>query len=511
MPCRGSRRSGVNHGGRLLSGPETAERKKRPRDRSSEVPVVAEWKQFEARRWGAVTTMMRAEFNLVLKYCEALDEFVRIRVFADEEAKRVLENATMSNKAAFQRHVVRVAVLEHNPDLEGRVDRPSRSATGQDLVELLYLLCVEVNPAFEIHQVSVPVPGAGNGKTEAGSQLPPRPRLTEEQLDKLMTLDNELKKRVIGQEHAIDIVSRAVKKAGVGLRDPRRPVGAFLFVGHVGVGKTELAKAMAEYLYGSQSRLIRVDCSEYALPHEYAKLIGAPPGYIGHNEGGYLTEAAKELDEFIVLFDEIEKAHTKMHHILLQLLDEGTVTDSKGFKVSFRNALVLMTSNLGVREVEQARGAIGFDSLKREEVPFEQMTQEIHEALKKAFRPEFLNRLDDVLVFNTLSRNDSIRIADLMLKDLAQIAKRAGIEVIYDQNVKRAIVDLGWKKECGGRELKRTIKREIETPLTDLLLERRVNEGMSVRVRSKNKEFSFEPCATPVNAEVEEVVPATNP
>jgi ATP-dependent Clp protease ATP-binding subunit ClpC len=265
---------------------------------------------------------------------------------------------------------------------------------------------------------------------------------------------------------------------------------------------------MAEYLYGSQARLIRVDCSEYALPHEYAKLIGAPPGYIGHNEGGYLTEAAKELDEFIVLFDEIEKAHSKMHHILLQLLDEGTVTDSKGFKVSFKNALVLMTSNLGVREVDQRRRSIGFDSDARLEVPFEQMTQEINDALKKAFRPEFLNRIDETLIFNTLSRADSIRIAELMLTDLAQIAERAGVVVRYDPSVKRTIVDLGWKRESGGRELRRAIKREIETPLTDLLLARTVRNGMAVRVRARNKEFQFEIAESNAAVPVTEVEPA---
>jgi ATP-dependent Clp protease ATP-binding subunit ClpC len=447
---------------------------------------------------------MSAEFNLVLKYCEALDEFVRIRVFPEEEARTVLEHAATTNKGNFQKLIVTACVLEHNPGLAGRIERPAKSQPGQDYFELLYMLCVEVNPAFEIHQVAIPVGNAAKRDREAA----PRPSLTEEQLDRLMALDRELKKRVIGQDHVIDVVSRAVKKAGVGLRDGRRPVGAFLFVGHVGVGKTELAKAMAEYLYGSQSRLIRVDCSEYALPHEYAKLIGAPPGYIGHNEGGYLTEAAKELDEFIVLFDEIEKAHSKMHHILLQLLDEGTVTDSKGFKVSFKNALVLMTSNLGVREIDQRRRAIGFDSAARQDVPFEQMQQEIHDALKKAFRPEFLNRIDETLIFNTLTRGDSTRIAELMLGDLSAIAEKAGVHVRYDASVKRAIVDLGWRRESGGRELRRAIKREIETPLTDMLLARTVRDGMTVRVRAKNKEFVFDVVDAAELVPSEETVPA---
>ncbi len=434
---------------------------------------------------------MRVDHHLVLKYCEALDEFVRIRVFGEEEGRHIIGGAANANKSAFQHAVVKACVLDHNADLTTRIERAQRH-TSQDLNEILYILCVEVNPSFEIHQVSVPLGDATSGATTDGS-IDSTPKLTDEQLDKLMHLDVDLKKRVIGQDHAVDVVSRAIKKAGVGLRDPRRPVGSFLFVGHVGVGKTELAKAIAESMYGSQSRLIRVDCSEYALPHEYAKLIGAPPGYIGHNEGGYLTEAAKEMGDFVVLFDEIEKAHSKMHNILLQLLDEGTVTDSKGFKVSFKNAVVLMTSNLGVREVEQSRSTIGFDCEQKKAASFESMKTEINEALKKCFRPEMLNRIDDVIVFNTLGKEDSLKIADIMLGDLAKIARRAGVAVEFGSSVRRHIVETGWRREWGARELKRTIKREVETPLTDLILDRTIRQGASVKIEVENGVVSFSP------------------
>jgi ATP-dependent Clp protease ATP-binding subunit ClpC len=299
-------------------------------------------------------------------------------------------------------------------------------------------------------------------------------------------MEDDLRTRVIGQDKAVEVVCKAVKKAAVGLRDPERPVGAFLFVGHVGVGKTELAKALADYLYDSQNRMIRVDCSEYALPHEYAKLIGSPPGYIGHNEGGYLTEAAKELGEFVVLFDEIEKAHGKMHNILLQLLDEGMVTDSKGFKVSFRNAIVLMTSNLGVREVEDLRSAIGFDHQTRQDVTYEERKQEINGALKKAFRPEFLNRLDDILVFNTLTLEDSVKIVDKMMGELTVIARRAGLGITVDNDLKRHIAEVGFRPEYGARELRRTIKRLIEEPLTDQLLGGDLEDGDLVHISLKD-------------------------
>jgi ATP-dependent Clp protease ATP-binding subunit ClpC len=446
--------------------------------------------------------MANGDVNLVLKYCEALDEFLRIRVCSDTEAKAILAEGCHGDKAAYFDHVMQRVLFAWNPGLDARIATLREKGTLADLDETLHALCVDVNPSLEIHQVSVPVSLADVCRGEELAALEEEPqKKTRKQLDRIMVMDRELKKRIVGQDKAIDIVSRAVKKSAVGLRDPKRPIGAFLCVGHVGVGKTQLAKSIAEYLYGSQSRLIRVDCSEYALPHEYAKLIGSPPGYIGHNEGGYLTEAAKEMDEFVVLFDEIEKAHSKMHNILLQLLDEGMITDSKGFKVSFKNALVLMTSNLGVREVEQFRGAIGFDWEERQESRFEQMNTAIDEALKKCFRPEFLNRLDDIVVFNTLTRDDSVRIVDIMLGEMSGIAKRAGIALTFEPSVKRTLAEKGWRKECGARELRRTLKQHIETPLTDMLLDGRIREGMDVRVRVRSGEVSFEPqeIATPSN------------
>ena len=445
--------------------------------------------------------MSGGDFNLVLKYCEALDEFVRIRVFSDAETRQILAQATAGDRATYQDHVVSACILDFNKNLADRLAR-IRSNGVPDIDDLLYLLSIDVNPGLEIHQISVPIAmDSPAEETEDGNEEPElTSRKSGKQLERILVIDRELKKRIIGQDKAVDTVCRAVKKSAVGLRDPKRPVGAFLFVGHVGVGKTELAKRISEYMYGSQSHLIRVDCSEYALPHEYAKLIGSPPGYIGHNEGGYLTEAAKELDEFVVLFDEIEKAHSKMHNILLQLLDEGMVTDSKGFKVSFRNALVLMTSNLGVREVETLRGGIGFDWENRQEPTFEDMHGEIMDAVKRAFRPEFVNRLDETIIFNNLTRSDSVRIAELLLSELTRIARRAGVMINWDQAVKRWVSEMGYQRDSGARELKRTIKRLIETPLTDLMLDGTITDGMSVDADIRGGELVFEPreVSTPI-------------
>jgi ATP-dependent Clp protease ATP-binding subunit ClpC len=435
--------------------------------------------------------MMHSDFNLVLKYCEVLDEFLKIRVFGEDETRELMRGATLGDKSAYQRAVVHACIADYNEELLERIGEIDISESPEDVEELLYHLCIDVNPGLDIHQVSVELTSdevQDDEDSGMGSQLR---RQNRRALNRVSDIDDRVKQTVIGQDRAVDIVTRAVKKSAVGLRDPQRPVGAFLFVGQVGVGKTELAKALSQELYGGHSRLIRVDCSEYALPHEYAKLIGSPPGYIGHNEGGYLTEAAKELDEFIVLFDEIEKAHSKMHNILLQLLDEGMVTDSKGFKVSFRNALVLMTSNIGVREVEAARAAIGFDHAHKAQVRYEEMKGQIFESLKKAFRPEFINRLDDVIIFNTLTMEDSVRIVDKMMTGLTDIARRAGVGISFTDDAKRVLAERGFKKEFGARELRRTIKRLVEDPLTDMMLSEEIVEGNMVTIDADGRDVKF--------------------
>ncbi|MCB9833279.1 MAG: ATP-dependent Clp protease ATP-binding subunit [Planctomycetes bacterium] len=436
--------------------------------------------------------MIHGDFNLVLKYCEVLDEFIKIRVFSDDEARDLIKKASDGDKARFQQEVVRVCIADCNESILPRVQDMEQTGSMIDVEEMLYMLCIDVNPALDIHQVSVQISVSEMDQgDDPRSQARARQR-SRKTMRRIANIVDEVSKQVIGQHHAVEVVCQAVKKSVVGLRDLEKPIGAFLFAGQPGVGKTELAKAMTQYLYGSQARLIRVDCSEYALPHEYAKLIGSPPGYIGHNEGGYLTEAAKEMKEFVVLFDEIDKAHSKMHNILLQLLDEGMVTDSKGFKVSFRNALVLMTSNLGVREVEEARSAMGFNHAARATLPYEEMRNEINEALKKAFRPEFLNRLDEVIVFNTLSQNDTVRIVDKMLRELGTITERNGIKIVPTQDLKYFIADEGFRPEWGAREIRRTIKRLIENPLTELILDETVTDGDIIRLAVEDGKVAFE-------------------
>jgi ATP-dependent Clp protease ATP-binding subunit ClpA len=265
-----------------------------------------------------------------------------------------------------------------------------------------------------------------------------------------------------------------------------------LLVGRTGTGKTELAKALARNLFDDPNAMIRIDCSEYALPHEYAKLIGAPPGYIGHNEGGMLTEAVKKRPNCVVLFDEVEKAHYKVHNLLLQLLDEGIITDSKGQTVAFHQALILMTSNLGIEKIDSIRTRMGFSAAsKRQSLQDVDLRSVTQDALRDFFRPEFINRIDEIVMFNPLDVKVCERIAGNMLREVSDLLKKRGITTTFSPGVRVQLAKLGFSEEFGARELKRLLKRRIEDPITELILDKDLGAGSTITVRVKNGEFAF--------------------
>lgn len=428
----------------------------------------------------------RGENQVVLKYCEVIDEFIKVRVFSDEDVAQFMKPDQITNRRAYQRQVVESAVVDYAENVLPLFKKFNRIYKPEALEDVLYQICVEVNPHLEIHQVSLPLHGENQAELDDAVQL--RRKLK----DKVVGLERALMQKVVGQNEAVMTISKAIKKAAVGLKDPRKPIGCFLMVGTTGSGKTELAKVIAKHLFGKSSNMVRVDCSEFALPHEYAKLIGAPPGYIGHNEGGYLTEAVKTKKQCVVLFDEIEKAHNKIHNLLLQLMDEGTLTDGKGNTVRFDNTLVLLTSNLGVAEVEAVKNRCGFDSARRTQLSKNDQNDAMHAAVKSNFPPEFVNRLDDVIVFNQLTQKDCERISRLLLDEVAEYLSTTGIKLRFANKLDSWIAAQGFDPEYGARELRRIIKTEVEAPLAELLIDGNFDEGDSIQITVRRDRVVFD-------------------
>lgn len=315
----------------------------------------------------------------------------------------------------------------------------------------------------------------------------PVSKLTEKESKKLERLESELHKRVVGQEEAVTAVSRAIKRSRVGLKDPKRPMGSFLFLGPTGVGKTELSKALADIVFGSEDALIRVDMSEYMEKHSVSKMIGSPPGYVGFEEGGQLSEKVRTNPYSVVLFDEIEKAHSDVFNILLQVLDDGHITDSQGRKVDFKNTIIIMTSNTGAQGIVDPK-QLGFVTVSDETKEHEKMKSNVMDELKRTFKPEFLNRIDDIIVFHALSEANVKDITGLMLKKLKnRVQTQMDIELKFTDHAKKYIFGKGYDKKYGARPLKRAIQTYVEDVLAEAMLRGDVKKGDTVTVSTKKK------------------------
>jgi len=311
-------------------------------------------------------------------------------------------------------------------------------------------------------------------------------RLTEKENEKLMKLEGILHKRVVGQDEAVSLVAKAIKRGRVGLKDPNRPVGSFLFLGPTGVGKTELSKALAEALFGSENALIRVDMSEFMEPHSVAKMIGSPPGYVGFDEGGQLAEKIRRHPYSVVLFDEIEKAHPDIFNVLLQVLEDGHITDSKGRKVSFKNAVLIMTSNAGAQRIIDPK-KLGFDMDDNPEADYKKMKGDVMDEVKRIFKPEFINRIDDIIVFRPLDDQNMKDIVTLLTHNLIKRAKNElDITLKISPKAKEFIVKEGADKKFGARPLRRMIQNMIEDPLAEEVLKGNVKQGSVVNITNKN-------------------------
>ena len=313
-------------------------------------------------------------------------------------------------------------------------------------------------------------------------------KLTEEETAKLLRMEDELHKRVIGQENAIKSVSQAIRRTRAGLKDPKRPSGSFIFLGPSGVGKTETAKTLAEFLFGDENSLIQLDMSEYMEKHTVSRLVGSPPGYVGYEEGGQLTEAVRRKPFSVVLFDEIEKAHPDVFNTLLQILEDGRLTDSQGRTVDFKNCVIIMTSNLGTADLRKT--SVGFAKTS-EAVTYEKMKEKVHDALKAHFRPEFLNRIDEVIVFHELTRDEVTEIVELMIKRVRSQLEGQGLGLELTHEAKLLLVDKGHDPALGARPLRRAIQRMVEDPLSEKILWKEYRAGETIIVDAEEGEIVF--------------------
>ena len=319
----------------------------------------------------------------------------------------------------------------------------------------------------------------------------PVTRLNESESERLKKLDKTLEKRVIGQEEAIQALSKAVKRGRVGLKDPARPIGSFLFLGPTGVGKTELSKALAEALFGNEEDMIRVDMSEYMEKHSVSKMIGSPPGYVGHEDGGQLSEKVRRNPYSVILFDEIEKAHPDVFNILLQVLDDGHITDSQGRKVDFRNTVIIMTSNAGAKAIIEPK-KLGFTQQEDQKADYKRMKANVMDEVKQLFRPEFLNRIDEIIVFHPLNEDNMKKIVGLMCKEVVQRAKeQLEIILVVRDSVKKHIVETGSDKNYGARPLRRAVQSQLEDKLAEALLNGEIKRGDHVEAGISKKEIKF--------------------
>jgi ATP-dependent Clp protease ATP-binding subunit ClpC len=344
----------------------------------------------------------------------------------------------------------------------------------------------------------------------------PVDKISEPEQQKLLKMEESLKERVVGQDEAIEKLSKAIRRTRAGLKDPEKPIGSFIFLGPTGVGKTELAKVLTEYLFESQESLIRIDMSEYMEKFSVSRLVGAPPGYVGHEEGGQLTEKVRRKPYSVILLDEIEKAHPDVFNILLQVLDDGILTDGMGRRVDFRNTILIMTSNIGTDDIKSFGQGIGFSQAggDQDDIDYSSMKSTVEDALKNVFNPEFLNRIDDVIVFNPLNKDNIFDIIDIMSEDLFDRAEELGLELEFDEQAKEFLTDKGFDKKYGARPLRRALQKYVEDPMAEEILHDRITEGDTVLIthdgESEELSFEIEKGEAPTEEPAAEVDEATN-
>ncbi|MEK6777207.1 MAG: AAA family ATPase [bacterium] len=430
---------------------------------------------------------MQSKSSLKMRYCPMIDCFINVRELAQEEMDVFFQDADMRDKRSYQELVVKASIPEYDEKVRSLIHSEyDREVDVESAIEELYRMCIKVNPSLNIYNVNIPV----QEKERPSLLLSTEKKDLWTRIREIDGIDAALKKRVVGQDEAIDQIAQCIKSAKVGIRDSNRPVGCFLFIGQTGVGKTELAKALAEFLTGDEKNMVRVDCSEFSQPHEYAKLIGAPPGYVGYDDGGSFTEQMLKRPGNVVLFDEIEKANPMVHNLLLQVMDEGTLTDNKGRRIPFHDAVIILTSNAGVKGIEKMKSAVGFT--RQDVMNHEMVRRETLKSLEKIFRPEFLNRIDEIICFNPLGPKETRRIVQLQLAKLQLKLNEMKIHLRFSKAVINFVISEGADPRYGARPLKRNIKKFIEIPLTERILREQASlHKRMLAVMSEEKSVVF--------------------
>ncbi len=409
----------------------------------------------------------------------------------DEAASRVMLKASYAPDP-LRKLIEKQAQLQKE---KGALSTPSSSEALHPIDESLQKIAEELRnfPPEDVQSLNRVVSGHTIAEIVSNWTGIPVTKMTLEESKRILTMQDAFEKRIVGQLEAVKAVVRAVKRSRVGLKDPNRPTGSFLFLGPTGVGKSELAKTLAEFLFGDRDAMVRIDMSEYMEKHTVSRLIGAPPGYVGYNEGGQLTEPVRRKPYSVVLFDEIEKASIDVVNVLLQILEDGRVTDANGRTVSFKNTIVVMTSNVGAKFIEK-ESSFGFlHPTNPEEATYEAMKMKLMDELRDSFKPEFLNRIDEIVIFRSLTEPDIRAIVDIMLHDLAKRLKEQDVFIYPDKKVKEFLAKKGFDPKHGARPLRRAIQRYFEDKLADHLLEESIRSGIEVKatVRKNADEISF--------------------
>lgn len=464
---------------------------------------------------GAIQNVKDLGFILVQKFWRRIGQYISVKQFEPGSELVILANRTFSARASFEQYVITICI-EEIEDLFLRLDKiglPNR-VSPHILIHELYEICRKSNPFldFDVYKDTTgeDIPdeqddvdpfeafqsAAQNNQAEVLSDALKKKKtklFRDVDKKKLLNLGTRMKKKIMGQNKPIDVLVDSIQRASVGLKDPDQPIGSFIFTGYTGVGKTYAAKILAEELIGNPHDIVIVDCSEYGADHEYSKLIGAPSGYIGHENGGYLTNAIKKNPFSVILFDEVEKASDKVHQLMLQIMDEARLTDGRGHKVSFRDTIVIMTSNLGVKEVQDVSKTIGFGDVAK--LTKDKRVGAVTAALKKKFKPEFLNRISAMVNFDMLTKKDYMRIIRLELEKLKRNLKLnrteySKLNVTFDKTLYNHIYKTGVDEKFGARPLKRAIEREVSTPLAKKLLKDNIDcSNTKANVSVKNGEI----------------------